>query len=71
MSSTAMVQPTKRPTSARMLGPRRFHRRAQLRSQTCNWVEQFCWHWLGTVVVPTMVTDGMTVLPLVVLMQVL
>ncbi len=48
-----------------------FHRRAQPRSQTCNWVEQFCWHWPGLVVVPTTVTDGMTVVPLMVLMQVL
>ncbi len=45
-------------------------RSAQKRWQTCCCVEQFAWHWNGLVVVPTIVIEGMTVVPLMVLMQV-
>ena len=43
---------------------------AQLLWQACCCVEQFCWHWFGLEVVPTVVIDGTTVVPLMVAMQV-
>jgi hypothetical protein len=43
---------------------------AQLRWHCCCWVEQFAAHRLGSVVTPTVVIDGMTVVTLIVAMQV-
>jgi hypothetical protein len=46
-----------------------FHWNEQFRWQTCIWVEQFWGHKIGLFVIPTVVCEGRTVVPVEVLMQ--